>query len=209
VPAAGAVVLVAAALLPVGALPDLAWGGLGRLAPANYPADWDRVAAYVGARARDGDELVTLPLSTFRAYSFNGGRTSLDPTPRYLPARVIVDDRLVVGDLVLAGENTRAAQMVQTVAAGRSLADTGARWVLVQHGTPGEVRPSALAGLRQVYSGRALTLYENPQAAAAPSAPLHRWVLLLAAYALALVVLVVNVVVTVRKEILLFRATAW
>ncbi len=180
------VVLAGALLLPVIALPDLAWGGLGRLVPVQYPADWDRVAAEVEA-APDG-ELVALPFSAFRAYRWNGERTSLDPTPRQVPAPVLVDDRLVVGSRVLAGESVRSREVREALDSGQALAGTGVRWVLVQHGTPGDVPESALAGLRVAYDGDDLTLYENPAGRRVPDATTAARFALTTAYVLALVV---------------------
>jgi hypothetical protein len=46
---AGGVVRVAAVLLPVLAVPDLAWGGSGVLRPVAYPADWAVVDRIISA----------------------------------------------------------------------------------------------------------------------------------------------------------------
>ncbi len=186
--AAPAVVVLAAALaFPLVALPDLAWGGLGRLAAVRYPADWDRTASYLAGR--DG-ELVAVPFSAFRAYPWNGGRTALDPAARYLPVAVVADDRLAVGDsaddAVVAGESTRAAEVGAALAAGRPLASTGVRWVLVQRDTPGVAAPPAsLDGLRVAVAGTHLTLYENPHGRPAPAPSATRRAAVLTGYAVA------------------------
>ena len=49
------------------------------------------------------------------------------------------------------------------MAAGGPVTATGVRWVVVQRTADGQrVDPAALAGLREVYAGVDLTLYENP-----------------------------------------------
>jgi len=152
-------VLVAGALLPLALMPDLAFGGVGALRPVSYPADWDRVAAQVEAAP---GEVLTLPFSEYRNYVWNGGRTVFDPASRYLPAPVLADDTLVVGDLVLEGEDSRAAQVRELLAAGDPVARVGTRWVLVQHGAGGSVPAGSLDGLRLVHDGEYLDLYTNP-----------------------------------------------
>jgi hypothetical protein len=163
----------AAVLLPLAALPDLAWGGLGRLQAVRYPAEWDVVAARVAGR--DG-VLVTLPFGAFRAYGWNGGRTSLDPTDRYLDVSVVVDDALVVSGVdgrrtVVAGEDPRATAVRGALAAGQPLATTGVRWVLVQADQPGTVPAGALDGMRPMWTGPTLRLYESVGPVAAPAEP--------------------------------------
>ena len=85
------VVLVGLLLLPVAVMPDLAFGGAGRLRPVSYPADWQAVAERV---AGEPGEILALPLSAYRAYPWNPGRVVLDPLPRYLPGTVLTDDTL-------------------------------------------------------------------------------------------------------------------
>jgi hypothetical protein len=169
-PAAGVAVLAGAVLLPVLLLPDLAWGGLGRLTPVQYPRDWYTVREALAADHRPGDVLV-LPFQPFRRFGWNDGRTQLDPAPRFLPRPTVVDDTLVVGDRPLRGEDPRAAAVRAVLAAGphtgsggavRALADLGVGWILVAHGTPGEVDPALLAGLPVVSGGPWLTLYRLP-----------------------------------------------
>ncbi|QDY11066.1 hypothetical protein FJK98_31190 [Micromonospora sp. HM134] len=156
---AGAV-LVAVLLLPVVVLPDLAFGVAGRLRPVAYPADWDVVARQLDGRS---GEVLSLPFGAYRAYPWNDGRTVLDPLPRYVDADVLVDDTLWVGPTAVRGENPRAAEVGRVLAAGGPVAATGVRWVVVQRTVGGpRVDPATLAGLRQVYAGTDLTLYENP-----------------------------------------------
>lgn len=156
--AAAAGVLVAAALLPVALLPDLAWGGWGRLAPVSYPDDWFAVRAVLAEDDRFGD-VVALPLSTFRRFDWNGGRTQLDPAPRFLPRATVTDDTLVVAGTAVRGEDPRAARVREAVSGNGDLGALGVGWVLVEHGTPGDIRPELLACGTIVHSGQWLSLY--------------------------------------------------
>ncbi len=168
-----ATLVAGAVLLPLALLPDLAWAGLGRLSPVDYPAEWSRVAGVLAGDPHPGDVLV-LPLSAFRRFDWDDGRTLLDPAPRYLPRTTIVDDTLPVGPVAVRGEDPRAAAARAAVADGRPLGPLGIGWVLVEHGTPGQV--PALRGLVTVHDGQWLTLYRVPgpispaRAATAPRA---------------------------------------
>ncbi len=169
------VVLVAAALLPVALMPDLAFGAAGALRSVSYPADWDRVAGLIEAAP---GEVLSLPFSEYRTYDWNGGRTVFDPASRYLPARVLADDTLVVGDLVLEGEDPRAAQVRELVAADAPVARMGTPWVLVQHRAGGSVSEVSLKGLQLVHDGEYLDLYSNPTVGADQSRQsVRRWVI--------------------------------
>ncbi len=175
-------------LLPVAAMPDLAFGGAGRLWPVSYPADWQVVAGRLAADP--GGEVLALPLSGYRAYSWNAGRTVLDPAPRYLPATVLIDDTLRVGDVAVTGENARLREIRQLLGAGRPVAETGVRWVLVQQHRADQVDPATLTGLELVHQGAFLALYRNP---AVPPSPVVvspvRWAVVVAlAAAVAVVV---------------------
>lgn len=172
-------VLAGAALLPLAVLPDLAWGGAGRLQPVRYPADW--AAAADAVRAEPGEVLV-LPFMTYRSFGWNGGRTQLDPAPRLLPGSTVTDDALHIGgtgggDTIVGGEDPRVAWVRGALADGTPLDRLGARWVLVEHGTPGEL-PTGLDRLTPRYDGEWVTLYRvepvgpgPPTAAAAPAGP--------------------------------------
>jgi hypothetical protein len=107
-----AAVAAGALVLPVIAVPDLAWGVGGRLGPVAYPAEWDRVAAVLAADPAPGDVLA-LPFGAIRSFGWNAGRPQLDPAPRYLPRPVVVDDTLVVGSVV--GSVGAASGVARTV----------------------------------------------------------------------------------------------
>lgn len=153
--------LVAAALLPVVAMPDLAWGGWGRLAAVEYPADWDTVARLLADDQRPGD-VVALPLSAFRQFGWNDGRTQLDPAPRALPRPTVIDDTLYVSGKAVSGEDPLAAEVRAAIAAGDDLGRLGIGWVLVEHGTPGEPTDAVTAGMDRVHQGEWLDLYRVP-----------------------------------------------
>lgn len=153
--------LAAAALLPVITMPDLAFAGLGRLETVDYPRDWADVRAVLLADDRPGDVL-TLPLSTFRRFEWNDDRTQLDPAPRILPRTTVIDDTVYVGGRAVPGEDTRLPPIRETLAAHGDLGALGIGWVLVEHGTPGEVDPEVLEPLAERYRGPWLTLYRVP-----------------------------------------------
>jgi hypothetical protein len=153
--------LVAAAVVfPLLTMPDLAWGGWGRLGTAQYPGDWRAVSEVLGGDDRPGDVL-TLPLSTFRGFAWNADRTQLDPAPRVLPKPVLMDDTLQVGTERVAGEDPRIGD-VRAAKSARELTAAGIGWVLVEHGTPGDFDPRLLDGASPAWSGDWLTLYRTP-----------------------------------------------
>lgn len=155
----GPLVLATVMVLTLLSLPDLAFGGLGAIRPVAYPSDWARITAIV---AEDPGEVVALPLAAYRRYPWNPGRTVIDVAPRWLPAPVITDDTLVVGSTALAGESGRAAVIRDLVEHGRSVAGSGARWVLVQRDAGPPPPATALAGLERTFAGTDLSLYRDP-----------------------------------------------
>ncbi|MET8305106.1 hypothetical protein ACFYPF_28515 [Micromonospora sp. NPDC005223] len=197
----GGIVLAGLLLLPVAAMPDLAFGGAGRISPVRYPADWRAVAERLPDHP---GEILALPLTTYRAYPWNPGRVVLDPAPRYLPGTVLTDDTLVVDDIAVAGENPRLREVRRVLAEGRPVSATGVRWVVVQHGTPSTVDPAVLAGLDLRYEGESLSLYRNPAASGSPPrAGASRWLVVLACGTAVLAVMAAAFS-TLRR-----RATAW
>ncbi|MCG5443415.1 hypothetical protein NIE79_001219 [Micromonospora sp. NIE79] len=195
------VVLVGLLFLPVAVLPDLAFGGVGRLRPVSYPAEWQRVAEHI---EEEPGEILALPLSAYRAYPWNPGRVVLDPAPRYLPGTVLTDDTLRVGDVAVAGENPRVREMRQALAEGRPVWTTGVRWVLVQHEVSGEVDPQVLGGLVRVHDGPFLTLYRNPATVRESGGSGPARLAVVAALSVALLVVIAAAVSALHR-----RATAW
>jgi hypothetical protein len=184
-PQARRAIVIAAAAFPMLVLPDLAWGGWGRLEAVRYPADWQAVHGILAADERPG-AVLTLPLSTFRRFAWNDNRTQLDPAPRVLPRTVLIDDTLRVGGEEIAGEDSRLEAVRRATSAG-DLTASGIGWVLVEHGTPGIVDARLLAGARPIWSGPWLTLYRTPGEPGAIDVVAGREVAVFAANGLALI----------------------
>jgi hypothetical protein len=106
--------------------------------------------------------VLSLPLSEYRHYPWNHGRTVIDVAQRYLPAPVLRDDTLVVGQVAIAGENPRLPRVRQWLR-GEATLPVEITWVLVQGDPPATPPP----GLEPVYSGRS-ALYHNPGAGRPP-----------------------------------------
>jgi hypothetical protein len=123
------------ALWPALCLPSFAWGMRGSLEPAVYPGEWFAVADLVG---QDDGATVVLPWhGGYRGYDWNGRRAVLDPAPRFFEGDVLIDDRLYLGDTVLANEDPRLADVTEALegdAAAEDLLDLGVARVLVQKG---------------------------------------------------------------------------
>ncbi|WP_369258830.1 hypothetical protein [Geodermatophilus amargosae] len=166
-PGAGAAVAVLAALLPLVAVPDLAWGVGGRLQPVAWPADWQTVRTVLARDPAPGDVLV-LPAGAYRAFGWNDGRAQLDPAARWLPRAVVADDTLVVDGRAVRGEDDRAAQVLAAAGDPARLARLGVGWVLVERGTPGPAVPAAVTGLPLVVDGADLRLHRVPGAESGP-----------------------------------------
>ncbi len=152
-------VAIAVVALPVIVLPDAAAALRPTLDPVHYPGDWTVVAGQVA-----GGDAAVLPWGSYRTFAWAPGRSVLDPAPRLLPVRTVVDDRLAVSGRLLTGENPRADRVRRALDAGprlpAALADQGIRWVVVEHGTPGTVPD--LAGLTTVHAGADVSLYRVP-----------------------------------------------
>ncbi|GGN76212.1 hypothetical protein GCM10010112_48240 [Actinoplanes lobatus] len=200
-PTAGRILLAAALLLPLVALPDLAWGVGGALRPVRYPADWAAVRARVEAAP---GEVLSLPFEGYQRYPWTDGVVVRDPAPRYLDVPVLINDALRVGPVLVDGESPRATAAAAILAAGRPAAEIGTHWVLVRRGS-GEPDARVLSGLRLVYDGRYLQLWENPSTpAVVRSADPGRRAAALAAHLLAAMVLVGAIVLLRRRS----RSTA-
>ena len=172
-------------IVPIAALPELAWGAGGRLQATTYPADWTGVRDVLETDERPGDVLV-LPWAAFRQFAWNGNRTVLDPAPRWLPRTSVVADSLAVdtpdGMVVLEGEDARGREIERALAADAPLAPVlpglGIGWVLVEVGQPPGLGPRVLDGLTLVREGPDLILYAVPGPVASLAAPAYApWVM--------------------------------
>ncbi|CAB4706388.1 MAG: hypothetical protein F2667_06340 [Actinobacteria bacterium] len=171
-PGREAMVAVAGALViaPMTLLPSLAWGSLGDLQRTTYPDDWSAVTDLVG----DDDTTVVLPWQgSYRGFAWAGRRAVLDPAPRLLPGRVLIDDRVFVDDVVVPSEDPALVRITAALAVGDpdltgpALRAQGVRWVLVEKGMPTGPVPSGATA----YDGPALMLVDlgEPPAPAAAS----------------------------------------
>lgn len=128
--------LLAAAAWPVATLPLLAWGHAGAWGSVEYPAAHLRVAEQVSG----ADRVAVLPWSTYRRYSWNEDRVVLDPWDRLVDGDVLTDDRLVLRDGEVAGEDPAASAVARAVDDGgdvrAALERAGVRWVVVQTDQP-------------------------------------------------------------------------
>jgi hypothetical protein len=171
------VVASTAALLPLAALPDLAWGVGGRLSPVQFPPSWNDVRDAL--QREPVGALVVLPYQPYRSFDWNDGRTVLDPLPRYVGVETVVPDTLTVGSRRLAGEDPRAAAVAVALDApepAERLLRLGVGWVAVEHGTPGCIPAGVLEDLDPVIIGGDLDLYRvrgdpAPWQAVPPRAP--------------------------------------
>ncbi|CND92090.1 transmembrane protein [Mycobacterium tuberculosis] len=161
-------VAAAAMAVPVFLLPTLAWGAAGDLRAVHYPDDWARARQIIDGDREPGDVLV-LPWASYRSYPWNHGRRVLDPLPRYLHRRVIVDDAVTVGGTTVPPEDPRAVRLAPVARTGTppaaTLREAGVRFVVVDAET-GSVRPTGAA--TPVLRGADLVVYRIDGAAGAP-----------------------------------------
>lgn len=126
---------VTVCLLPVLALPSLAWGLNGFLATVAYPDSWTALAEQVEQWEVGEDRVVVLPPSTYRKFAWNE-RSVLDPAPRFFPGRMVTDDSLLVPEGRVGGES-QVARDVREARTPEELSEAlrrhGVRWILV-HG---------------------------------------------------------------------------
>lgn len=133
------VLAYAAPLLPVAVLPLLAWGVGNRLVPLTYPADVLAVRHTLDDQRAGGPGAVAvLPFAAYRAYPWNGQRSSLTPWTRLLADRTVTSSDLPVarpdGTVTVAGEDRLASATSRALASvdpAASLRDEGIRWLVV------------------------------------------------------------------------------
>ena len=99
------------AFAPLVLLPSLAWGVHGRLAPADYPPEWQALREAVSARLVPGESVAVLPFTYYRRFTWNHDRVVLDPMPRWLDAPVLVNDDLPLSSGTIRGEDSAAARI--------------------------------------------------------------------------------------------------
>jgi len=157
-PAVAAVVCCLALIL---ALPDLAWGVWGRVAPVHYPRAWAAVAAAVNADPRT---IAVLPAGTMRRFSWSGPAPVLDPLPRWVRADVLTTGDLVISGVTVPGEGAHARAVQELLLAGpdpSALARAGVGWLVVESDSAGDMGATArtLGALTPAHRDHELALY--------------------------------------------------
>ncbi len=161
--------MVLGVLVPLAAIPDLAWGVGGRLEPATYPASWSDARRVIDKTSVRGD-VVSLPFSAYRRPAWNHDRTVLDPAGRYFGRTTVTNDDLEISGRVIAGEDPRAAAVGRVLASGDDvsggLARAGIGIVVLQTDAPGAAQAArSVRGLREIpVAGEGLRVFTVPGA---------------------------------------------
>ncbi|QNE22307.1 hypothetical protein F1D05_35935 [Kribbella qitaiheensis] len=157
-------VAVTAVLIPIAALPGLAFGG--GLKVSHYPADWKQ-ARQVLADAPQGGDFIPWPFEAYRAPTWNGRRPVLDPMERYFTRQAVVPDELIVGGRRLAGEDPRSAVVAEALRAAvrngtdptAALLQQGVGWIVVDIEAGGPPPRGLVPQLTKVFSGPTVAVY--------------------------------------------------
>ena len=152
---------VVCCLVLILALPDLAWGAWGRVAPVHYPAGWAAVAAAINSAP---GPVAVLPSGTMRRFAWSGQAPVLDPLQRWVRADVLATGDLAISGVTVPGEGAHARAVSGLLLSGpdpSALAAAGVAWLVVEADTPGDMGSSAhtLDRLSPVYRDRSLALY--------------------------------------------------
>ncbi|WP_377642820.1 hypothetical protein [Oryzobacter terrae] len=160
--------LALAVLAPFVLLPDAAVVVHRVLTPVTYPAELAAAARVVVADPRP---VVSLPWRLYREYGWAGPYATYDPASRWLDARVVASDDLVLGDRVVRGEDPLASAVGDVVArpgtaTAGELASRGVRWVLVAVDDPAAPplldALGATPGVERPVAGSAYVLFGLP-----------------------------------------------
>jgi len=143
------------------ALPDLAWGVWGKVAPVHYPPGWAAVAAAINDQP---GAVAVLPAGTMRRFSWSGPAPVLDPLPRWVRANVLTTGDLIISGVTIPGEGNRARAVQELLLAGpepSALAPAGVGWLVVESDSIGDMGAAArtLDAMRPVYRDNELALY--------------------------------------------------
>ena len=162
------------------ALPDLAWGVWGKVAPVHYPSGWAAVAAAINANP---GQVAVLPAGTMRRFSWSGPVPVLDPLPRWVRADVLTTGDLAISGVTVPGEGNHARAVQDLLLAGSdpsALAPAGVAWLVVESDTAGDMGMAArtLDGLTPTYRDHELALYRiGGESAGTPPAGLEATVI--------------------------------
>ncbi|WP_319436018.1 hypothetical protein [Mycobacterium sp. RTGN5] len=149
------------AVAVIAVLPDLAFGGWGKVTSVRYPAGWSAVAGIVNAAPAD---VAVLPADSMRQFAWSRPSPVLDPLPRWVRAEVLATGDLTISGQSIPGEGGHARDVQRLLLAGGSpeaLADAGVGWVVVESGSAGAKGNAqrTLQGLPVAYRDADLTLY--------------------------------------------------
>lgn len=168
-------------VLPLLLLPSAAWGLTGDLRPVSFPDEWQAVEGGLDA-AGPGGSVVVLPWEgSYRRFGWNDDRAALDPAPRLLPGEVLVDDRIVLDDQVLPGEDPRLADVTDALDStdpAAALSALGVRWVLVEKPLPTAYDVPAGAVVLDRPGLKLVDLGEPSGAGARDAGEWRRWLIL-------------------------------
>ncbi len=157
-PAVSAAVCCVALIL---ALPDLAWGVWGKVAPVHYPRGWAAVATAINDQPRS---VAALPAGTMRRFSWSGRPPVLDPLPRWVRADVLTTGDLPISGVIVPGEGNHARAVQELLVAGpdpSALAPAGVGWLVVESDSAGDMGKAArtLDALTPTYRDDQIALY--------------------------------------------------
>lgn len=174
-------IAVLGVLLPLAALPDLAWGVGGRLEPTSYPASWASARQAIAASEVTGDILV-LPFSAYRRPSWNHDTPVFDPAGRFFDRTTVTNDELDVSGKTIRGEDPRAATIGEVLNGSKVLDELPREHVgvvVVDTEAPGATEAlSLVAGASELaVDGDELRVFTLPGAQTAVTAPGDRTVM--------------------------------
>lgn len=171
-------------VLPLAALPDLAWGVGGRLEPATYPASWASTRAAIQDSEVSGDILV-LPFSAYRQPAWNHDTPVFDPAGRFFDRTTVTNDELDVSGKTIKGEDARAEVIADVLGGPDVLAElsrNGIGMIVLDNQAPGADEALRLIdGADELpVVGAELRLFTLPGALPSQSPSDERWAMTVA-----------------------------
>jgi hypothetical protein len=204
-PGRGAVRVLAVLLTvwPALCLPSMAWGLRGSVEPVVYPDEWFAVADLIEDEGAEDGATVVLPWrGGYRGYDWNERRAMLDPAPRFFDTEVLIDDRVYLGDTLLANEDPRLADVTAALEAddpSAALSALGVARVLVE--TDNGVAEDEVPAGTVVHDGPRLTLVDLDGTSGSATYPAPPRSAVLAADLVALLGVVVATACAIRRRV--------
>jgi hypothetical protein len=163
----------ACAVAPVALMPDAALGLSGRLTSVDYPSSYASLARRLPSLP--AGDVALVPFQSYRAPAWNNdSHPVLAPLGRFLPRRVVVEDRLVVDGRPIEGEDPRAEEVRDALAeaspVGRAagLRKAGIRLLVVEQ-LPGVSVPDVAGSV--VWRGDSLAVVDVGSGDPVPGPP--------------------------------------